>query len=435
MSRRYHIIPFFFLLLTFCACGNNGGKMPEIEQLKYENTLKKLEVLCAEASEAAASGNNIALENIKRKIQLLHYDFNSKGMDDAAKEKCQALKDRIDLLKQHPEKAADGGSINEEPKGTSQGNTLFSKKRLKLTAPERFAYSLKANDLLTVSLDCQGSVTVSFYDIRRKKRMRQWTTDGPMTDTVSISRDGIYMMEVVPNNSESVVNVSLSCKGSEKGSRRRASEKIVDCKKGDFLAKATNVIIAKNVFREPKKVGLRGNLKAYFSGKSRVVVPVTLPSGCDAILYSLRISTDEQTVGSDGKFAYNLNLASSKMKLFGVTLYERHTLSSVIINRLLFNTRPPREGDAYCNMYVMTSSSEARKFNNSKAAEQKTYKYDIDQSQMGTQSCNGRLLPKGHKTLYIGFENERMRYDNYIWFELVALTHSTKYQHPVYMAR
>lgn len=115
------------------------------------------------------------------------------------------------------------------------------------------------------------------------------------------------------------------------------------------------------MFDSPKKVGLRGNLKSVFSGKSRVVIPVPVPKGCDALVYSLRISTNEKTISSDGKFSENLSLYSSKIKLFGFNVYEGN-ISSGVVDRLLFNTRPPRDEDAFCNMYVFNNSSQAKNF-------------------------------------------------------------------------
>ena len=256
-----------------------------------------------------------------------------------------------------------------------------------------------------------------------------------MTDTIGIANDGIYMMELTTTNSGTKVDLNITYTGTAKGERNRAQEHMEDCQKGDFLARQMESVTAKSVFREPKKVGLRGTFKAYFSGKSRVVIPVTLPTDYDAVLYSLRISTNEQTIGNDGKFSSNINTAASKINLFGTTVYERYSISSSLINHLLFDTRPTRDEDAYCNMYVLTSSAEAKKFNDSKAEDQKTYRYDVDQSQMGTQSCNGQLLPKGNRTLYLGFENERMRYDNYIWIEIATLKHTKKYVRPVYISK
>ncbi|MBR6604546.1 MAG: hypothetical protein IKK92_01530, partial [Prevotella sp.] len=53
--------------------------------------------------------------------------------------------------------------------------------------------------------------------------------------------------------------------------------------------------------------------------------------------------------------------------------------------------------------------------------------YDVDYSTIGTQSCNGRIPTKGNKTIYLGFENERIRYANYIWVEIEAVVPTTEY--------
>ena len=115
-------------------------------------------------------------------------------------------------------------------------------------------------------------------------------------------------------------------------------------------------------------------------------------------------------------------------------MYEKHSVSSSLIERLLFNTKPPREEDAYCNLYVLTNAVQAKKFQDEKESSGK-YKYDVNQSQMSTQSCNGQLLPNGKKMIYLGLENARVRYDNYITLEVAALTLQKKFVRPVYMAR
>lgn len=447
MNGRCLLIPILLLSLLLCACGNGrqandgGDKMSEMEQLKYDNTLKKIESIYTQAGEVVASGDENARVNIRYEISQLKYDFNGENMGEDAREKCRTLKERIDALRQHPDAvfqnsnhdiaAADDDASSElqECKGT-----LISRKNLKLPMTERFPYYLNAGDKLTIKLDCQGSMRASFYDIRRQKCIRQWSVDSPVSDSVAISEGGIYMLELTPVDSEVVANLSLSYVGTDKSYRRRVKEKIVECRKGDFLAWESDSIIVRNMFKEPKKVGLRGNLKSMFSGKSRVLVPVAVPAGCDVLLYSLRISTNEKTVSSDGKFADRLSVASSRVKLFGVNVYEKHTIGSSIIDRLLSNTRPPREEDAFCNMYVLTDAAQAKKFQD-ETASSGNYTYDVNQSQMGTQSYNGQLLPNGHKTIYLGFENERMRYDNYIWLEVSSLTYTKKYVRPVYLLK
>ena len=43
------------------------------------------------------------------------------------------------------------------------------------------------------------------------------------------------------------------------------------------------------------------------------------------------------------------------------------------------------------------------------------------------QSCIKTEVEESAKTIYLGFENERMRYVNYIWVEVVAVTPTTEY--------
>ena len=69
---------------------------------------------------------------------------------------------------------------------------------------------------------------------------------------------------------------------------------------------------------------------------------------------------------------------------------------------------------------VFRNSSDARKFQDDNTPISQL-KYDIDTSTLGTQSCNGHISVDGSKTIYLGFENERVRYTNYLWIEAIAV--------------
>lgn len=107
--------------------------------------------------------------------------------------------------------------------------------------------------------------------------------------------------------------------------------------------------------------------------------------------------------------------------------------SSGIIASLLDDNRPIREEDAYCNLYVFRNQADARSFQDGKSVS--SLKYDVDYSTLGTQSCNGCIPTNGSKTIYFGFENERMRYTNYLWLEAVTTGNSTEYYKHVYSIR
>lgn len=80
-NGRLYLIYILLLSLLLCACGNtkkaaDGDMMPEMEQLKYENTLKKLESIYAKAGKTAKKAASPVYEEIRR----LNYDFNSERM-------------------------------------------------------------------------------------------------------------------------------------------------------------------------------------------------------------------------------------------------------------------------------------------------------------------------------------------------------------------
>lgn len=443
MNRWINIILSLSFMLLLCACGGNNKAekdyMSEMEQLKYDNTLKRLESIYAEANDVVNGHNNTEM-HVYDEIRRLEYDFDEQNMGQNALEKCRSLKKRIEMLKENPELAFKGADamVNAKAAETTgthglQG-TLVMRKNLKIQAPMRFPYSLNANDRLSVSFDCSGTIKASLYDIHRQKCLKQWTVTSSLSDTINIAEAGIFMLELIPLNNKTTANLKLSYSGTDKTLRKHVFEEIVDCKPGEFLATESSDIVVKSVFKEPKKVTLRGNIKSMFSGKSRALVSVPVPSNCQALLYSLHISTNERTIDSDKKFDNQLSLASKRIKLFGVNVYESHSVSSSVIDRLLFNTKPPREENAYCNLYVLTDAAQAKKFQDGKESSG-NYKYDVNQSQMSTQSCNGQLVSNGKKNIYLGLENARMRYDNYINIEVAAITLQKKYIRPVYMAR
>ena len=434
------------ILLTCAGCGQGNkkdaelDKISELEQMKYDNISQKLDLLC---SKAQSAHTDLDLQTIYTELSQIEYEYNPDGMGERAQQKCQELKERLAVLQADPSSIlqsshSDGSSASESTSSSSSssssGKGLISRRHMKVDAVKRYPYYLKAQDQLRISLTPHGSALVSIFDINHQKRLKQWHVQGTLEEQVIIPSDGIYMIELRSDGGELITDLSLSYEGVDNDKRPRVSEQIVSCKQGDFLAEATESVRVSAVFKEPKKVGLRGNLKSIFSGKSRALISIPVPAGSDAILYSLRISTNEKTAPSDGKFADNLSLASKQIKLLGIKVYEKRTLSSSVIDRLLFNTRPAREEDAFCNMYVLTDATQAKKFQD-ETASSGHYKYDVEQSQMGTQSCNGELKPKGRKTIYLGFENERMRYDNYIWLEVASLTHIKEYTRPVYFTR
>lgn len=51
------------------------------------------------------------------------------------------------------------------------------------------------------------------------------------------------------------------------------------------------------------------------------------------------------------------------------------------------------------------------------------------------QSCNGRIPAKGNRTIYMGYQNERVRYNNNVWLEAVSAVPNNEYLKTEYTVR
>jgi len=207
-----------------------------------------------------------------------------------------------------------------------------------------------------------------------------------------------------------------------------------ECTVKDLGAQKIQGIKLKSVFEEPRKVTLRSQGKALFSGgNTRSVVAMQVPAGSTDVAYSLRISTSQSDMGGDGQFCRRMDEKYKEIKLLGLPVYESHGSSSNIFRELLNACEPYREEEAYCNLFIFTSSAEAKKFADGKPTAE--LKYNVDLSKKGTQSCNDRIPTKGLRTIYFGFENTRVRYSVYLWLESLATMPSTEYYRATYKVK
>lgn len=254
-----------------------------------------------------------------------------------------------------------------------------------------------------------------------------------MADSLVVANKGIYLVEIVPGKTQ-YASIDIQFRMGEYHPVKTVYSEEIACKAGDFRAVSNKGISMRPVFEQPRKFTLSSQLKSTFttSAKSIAVVAVQIPAGATDVLYNLRISTSEQDKSADGQFPDKMNLSYKKVRFLGMPLYES-SRGSGLFSTLLDDNRPIREEDAYCNMYVFRSQSAAKQFQDgTKQASQ--LQYDVDYSTLGTQSCNGRIPAKGARTIYLAFENERVRYSNYIWIEVLTATPITEYHTTKYSA-
>ena len=406
------------IALLLCSCMSEIAKQTIEEYNRMFEKATTLEQLVQTTDFSTLSGAEIT--TLYKTAHELYYDYNPLDLKEEQKAACEALKARVAKLRVEIPAKAKAEIPNFKITPWPAGDKLFEK-------TETFPVFLKRGEKLRWKFIAQKPMNVKVVDYNSRSTLKTYTGKTIVNDSLSIEHDAIYLVEINPLGTQ-YVDMDINYKVTEMA-RLTAATPIkveqIECNKGDFGAVAVQGVSMRKAFEQPRKFTVRGQLKAAFSGSAIALVAVQVPVGATDILYSMRIDTSESSRHSDGKFHENLNMTYKRVKFLGLPLYEK-TNSSGLLNMLLDDNRPLRDEDAYCNMYVFRSQSLAKQFQEgTKPASQLSY--DVDYSTLGTQSCNGRISANGSKTIYLGFENARMRYTNYLWVEAEAIVPTTEY--------
>lgn len=417
IKRKFSLLSLLSVVLL-CSCMSETAKQTIEEYNRMFEKVQTLEQLVATTDFNTLSGEEIVA--LYHTSNELYYDYNPMDLKEEQKVACEVLKARVAKLRVEIPTKAKAEISNFKITPWPAGDKLFEK-------TETFPVYLKRGEKLRWTFIAQKPMNVKVIDYNSRTTLKNYTSRHLVEDSLTIEHDAIYLVEVNPLGTQ-YVDMDINYKIKDINRLTAATPiKIeqVECNKGDFGAVAVPGVSMRKAFEEPRKFTLRGQLKAAFSGSAIALVAVQVPAGATDVLYSMRIDTDEDNRSSDGRFHENLNASYKKVKFLGLPLYEK-TNSSGLLNTLLEDNRPKRDEDAYCNMYVFRSQAQAKQFQDgTKPASQ--LNYDVDYSTLGTQSCNGRILANGSKTIYLGFENERVRYTNYLWVEAEVVVPNTVY--------
>ena len=407
------------VLAILCSCtGNTGSKSPIDEYNEVLERVQELEKIVETADWSAFSADELQEMNTIGKD--LYYDYNPMEMTPEQVNACEALKTRVKNLREQI--VSKSGNVIENFEVTA-----FNLSDNLIEGAQAYPVYLQKGETLNVVASSQQNFTLKISNANSRSVLKTFAGKTSVEHSIEIKNTAIYLVEVVPTKAQ-YLDLSVKYKIADT-SRLAAPTPInteqVECAKGDFGAKGVPGVYMHKCFEEPRKFTLRGQLKAAFSGNSKALVAVQVPAGTTDILYSMRIATSEDSRSEDGEFHDNLSRSYTRVKFLGLPLYEKSS-SNGLLNTILDDNRPIRDEDAYCNMYVFRNQTQAKQFQDgSKSAS--LLKYDVDYSTVGTQSCNGRIPMKGTRTIYLGFENERMRYTNYLWVEVEAIVPKTVY--------
>ena len=410
----------YLVLLALASC--NLKPQPKSltgeELALYNRIQEQVQTVESMLSEFSGMEANDALQ-VYTLANELEYTYDYQHLDSASQVKCAMLQERVEKLKTDIQQTVMDNLANIPVNIYHNEDCLLEKKTT-------YPVYLKRGEKLHVNITTKRAATVKVYNYDAKSTIKTLSETTKFNFAINIENAAIYLVEVNPGSTSQYarININYTTNTIDRLTPTEIGERTVEAKTGEFRAWSVKGVKMKNILDEPRKFTLRGQLKAMFSGAYRGVVGIDVPAGATDILYSMRISTNERDRSSDGEFSENANATYRKIKMLGLPVYES-TRSAGIINTILGDYTPLREEDAYINMFVFGSSSQAKKFQDNKPTNQLSY--DINSSIMGMQSCTGRIPVKGRKTIYLGFENERTRYNNYVWVELIAAQPITEY--------
>ena len=424
--RRFSVI---LIALAICSCQANQNdssepKMSEKAKILYEKAEKKVVDLEGRVNQLGKGTDRQVFISVLSDAKKLTYNFDSTGMNRAAIDKCIALQQRIQATQMNAIAKAESYIL-------TANILVYQGQDVLLEKMAEYPVYLEKGDILYYEISLQSSIPVKIYNMDAGSIVKTYNKSS-IKDSLVVIYPGIYLLEINPAASQYVsVDISYHTDNMERiYNPKSVRTETVSCSKGDFRAYGIKGVKMQNLFEEPRKFTLRSQLKSAFSGSSKALVPINVPAGTTDILYSMRIATSEQDRSSDGNFHKNMSVKYNQIKFLGLPLYERNQ-SSGLLQMLLDDNRPLTDADAYCDMYVFRSQGEAKKFQDGTAGTS-SLKYDVDYSTVGTQSCNGRIPTNGASKLYLGFENVRMRYTNYLWVEAVAVVPTTEYYRTKY---
>lgn len=426
-----HTLFLLALSVVLVACGGKSTEQKTATGKNFQEQCDRTIAQCNKLNKAvdklSSSSSVEQILEVQRLSNDLSFDYDAASLDSAQLAQAEEVDALIGELKQT--------IAQQTNQMVAQGYWyLVNKPEELLTEKTEYPIYLERGEKLFVEITTEKPADIRIYNVNSHQLLRSYIGKARVKDSLNITFSSVYVVEINPRIRQyASVELTYHPNNIDRLTNpKQVTSRQVEGQKGDFRVQTVKGIKMKNLFEEPRKFTLRGQLKAAFSGSYRAIVAVQVPQGATDILYSLRISTNEPDRSSDGKFHDNMETSYRRIKMLGLPVYESHS-GAGIISTLLGENQPLREEDAYINMYVFFNAAQAKKFQD--GIDPAKLSYSVDYSTMGTQSCNGRIPGKGNRTIYLGFLNERMRYNNYVWLEAVSAVPNIEYFKTEYVVK
>lgn len=402
-------------------CGCNGGNtLPEGLNEQYTQTRSVMDECASKLSNYQSENNLKDYLMLYELNKQLEFSYLGEELTEKQYQRCVAHKRSVDSMRNVLNKFLK----DELPQ---QQYPIYSHQDLLVNSSLNGTFYAKRDERVNMSFKSDRKFSLKLYNADTREVIYSAASTNEVNENLGIHNSAIYLFELnTPTPLYADIDISRTVNSpTDFFELNKIVVDTVPCEKNDFRAQCVQGVSMKSAFEEPRKITLRSQIKAAFSGSNRSVVALQIPQGCTDVLYSLRISTSDRSQSGDGTFADRVDQRYHEIRFMGLPLYESTRSNNSIFRELLLATKPNREEEAYCSMYVYTSAAEARKFQNDDILVKDT-KFNLDYSIVGTQSCNGRIPAAGYKTIYLGFENPKSTSSVYIWLEALTVVKTTE---------
>lgn len=175
-------------------------------------------------------------------------------------------------------------------------------------------------------------------------------------------------------------------------------------------------LISESVYYEPQKFTMKNS---FWTGKTPIYAAIEVPKETKYFVYSMVVTgEDNERYNPKGnKLLKEVQIKTSKYRVLGVPVFSSESSSQDLIRDLINSlSTPSREEGQSLDLYFVESQGDLKKFLNNQS-----FKHDIDNSVLGTQSRKGIVKrPKSGYSYFIMTPNTGDS-EMYVWFDVVAL--------------
>ena len=274
--KRLFLFSVIFLAVTAC----DQYRLRKQTMSEYTTIFDKVQEL--ERTIVATDFKTLSGEDLNAIYEIggeLYYDFNPLGLKPDQLAACEALKVRVKELKLEIMEKSEAEIIDFKISPYLMEDAL-------LENPQSYPVYLLKGEKLRWKINAQKPMTVKLCNADSRTVIKTYTGKTVIADSLEIQNTAIYFLEIIPGGTQ-YVDLDINYKVKEFARLRNAipiKAEQVDCSKGDFGAVAVSGVKMQNIFEEPRKFTLRGQLKSAFSGSSIAMVPVIIPAGTTDVL-------------------------------------------------------------------------------------------------------------------------------------------------------